>query len=380
MLWWLWIYDPLTMIAMIVAYAVGYAALLFIASIIAPRVAKKLTNKFSLYSSMAIAMATILVSGLAGIFIISWILVQVSGLTLGFVWGLVLFIVIMNVFTYLVSPYMINLMYGAEYSYELQEIVNRVASRAGIKKPPKAVIVRGPPNAFAYGNFITGKYVAITTGMLKIVNQKELEAVIGHELGHHRHKDTVIMLLLGIIPSVLYYLGIVLIRAGLLGGAASSKDRRGGGGLPVLLVGIGAIVLSFILQILVLAFSRLREYYADAHGALVAGNKNMQRALAKLYLYYDRYERAQEYIRESKLRTLFIYALLDALANPLVPYIRYYGYHGLDRLDRHIDVDKAIEEIKRRKVHPAVELLSSHPPIPKRLAFLDRVVIERVKP
>jgi len=358
-----WLYDPLTFIATIIAYVVGYIALLFIAAAIAPKVATRLTNKFSLYTSMAIAMAIVFIGGLSAIYILSMLIIEFTGLDPFFLSLLIIFVIIMNVITYLLSPFMINLMYGAKTDRRLQEIVNRVAQRAGMT-PPKAVLIIGPPNAFAYGNFLTGKYVAVTSSMLKITSESELEAVIGHELGHHKHRDTVIMLLMGLIPSIVYYLGLFLIRAGIFSSARSSREKNGGS--PIfLIIGIAAVVFSMILQILILAFSRLREYYADAHGAVVAGVRNMQRSLAKIHLYYYGDRVSREFIAGSKLKTLFIYAFTNAVANPFFDYSYIYD----DR--RHIDIDRAIEQIKREEVNPFIEIFSSHPPIPKRLKFLD---------
>ncbi len=369
-------YDPLTLMAMFIAYIVGYIALFIIAEAIAPKVASRLSNRFTLHTSMFIAMAIVLIGGFASIYLISTLIVEVAGLSPYLLEGLILFIVIMNIITYIISPYMINLFYGAKPDSRLQEIVDSVARRAGLK-PPKAVVVEGPPNAFAYGNFLTGRYVAVSSSMLGLVNRSELEAVIGHELGHHKHRDTVILLLMGLIPSVLYYLGIILIRTGLIGGMTRSERREGGGGPVLMLIGIASIILSFIMQILILTFSRLREYYADAHGALVAGAKNMQRALAKLHIYYHSYPEAREYIHNSKLKTLFIYALVNTVANPYYDYIPYHGNRS--RRYHETNIDKVIEILRREKTNPALEVFSSHPPIPKRIRFLDKVVVEDIR-
>jgi len=102
-----------------------------------------------------------------------------------------------------------------------------------------------------------------------------------------------------------------------------------------------AIIASFVIQLLVLAFSRLREYYADTKGARAAGKEAMQEALKKIHLYYAG-SRAYREIAKSRLRALFIYALTNAVANPLF--------------------DSELFE----------ELLSTHPPIHKRIEFLDK--------
>ncbi|NOZ88382.1 MAG: M48 family metalloprotease, partial [Crenarchaeota archaeon] len=238
----------------------------------------------------------------------------------------------------------------------------------------RAVLVEGPPNAFAYGNFLAGRYVAVSRSLYQMLPEDELLAVIGHELGHHRHRDVVLMLLLGMVPSILYYMGVTLIRIGLWGGWSSDREQRSS---PVYLAAVGAaaVALSFLLQVAVLAFSRLREYYADAHGAAVAGARAMQRALARLHLYYTGTPHAREELeRHSSLKALFIYALLEAAAEPFYSPWRGGGAWG--------DIDRVVETLKRMEADPLQELLSSHPPIPKRLRFLDRLARgeERVSP
>ncbi len=363
-----WYIDPYTYIAMSLAYIVSYITLLAIAAKIAPHVASKFSSKFSLYGSMAISSAIVFIGGFAAIYLLAVILVNVFDITPGFIVTLVILILAMNIISYLISPFMINAFYGAKHDPEIQRIVDDVARKAGFRNPPKAVVVEGPPNAFAYGNFLSGKYVAITTGMLDIVNRGELEAVIGHELGHHKHRDNTILLLMGIIPSILYFLGVTLVRIGLFSGY-SSRRREGEGGLILLLIGVAAIVFSMIIQIIVLAFSRLREYYADAHGVWVAGPQNMQRSLAKIHLYYERYRDDKQVIDNSKLKTLFIYAFIDAVANP------YISYHSMG----YSKIDHVIDRLKRVKVNPITEILSTHPPIPKRLAFIEKVVVEHIR-
>jgi len=373
-MFWLWLYDPFTMTIVFIAYIVGLAGITFAASKLAPRIARSISNKLSLYSAMLFSALTIIVGSLASIYILYYLMSSI-GIELSLM-RLLFFVVSINLLTWLLSPWLINLMYGASPNEELQRIVNEVSKRAGIK-PPKAVVVRGPPNAFAYGNIFAGRYVAVTTGMLDIVDKRELEAVIGHELGHHKHKDNAIMLLFGIFPSIIYYLGIILIRAGILGGVSRLSERRegGGGGLFLVLIGAIAILLSMVIQVLVLAFSRLREYYADAHGAYVSGAKNMQRALAKLHLYYEYNDEMKHYIDNSKLRTLFIYAFMEAIANPF--------YSPTPYRKRRIiieDIDHLIESLKQQPIDPTKEVFMSHPPIPKRLRFLDQVEtgIERI--
>jgi heat shock protein HtpX len=318
----------------------GYFLMFFLASTIAPKIASKVSGRFSLYTSMALlAFLILFISAL-----VIYAVLAVVGFYINVV-ALIAFLVVVNFLMYLASPFIINMAYSAKPDEYLQAIVNNVAYRLGVD-PPKAVVVYSPPNAFAYGNFLTGKYVAVSDTLLQILDRDELEAVIGHEIGHHKHKDNLVMLLFGLLPSIVFYLGYSLIHASL------GDDRRGS---QLALVGIAAVVVSFLIQILVLAFSRLREYYADFEGVVAAGKDAMQRSLAKIHLFYETYPSFMSEIADSKFRTLFIYALVNAVAEPIT------------RMD--------IERLKRIPVSPIDEFMSTHPPIPKRLRFIESIML-----
>ena len=375
MVWYL--YDPFTLIAFILAYIIGFTVLMVIASRVAPSVARRLAGKFTLHESMVIAGLMVVVSGLAGVGLVAYALMGALGaeITASVITSILALVLVLNAVSYVTAPLLINIMYGAKPSAQLQEAVNHVAEKLGLSKPPKAVVVRGPPNAFAYGNFLFGKYVAVSSSLLDITTPEMLEAIIGHELGHHKHRDNAIMLFMGLIPSALYFLGIMLIRASIVAGYAraySSSSRRGNGGLALLLAGVAAVVISFVVQVVVLAFSRLREYYADSTGAYASSPKAMQRALAALHLYYSRRPAALEAVSSSKLKALFIYAFTEAYANP------YYRY-GQPRGIRDVDIDRVVEELKRQRTEGISEFLSTHPPIPKRIRFLDTLEFKEAR-
>lgn len=251
------------------------------------------------------------------------------------------FAIIPSFIAWLVSPALINISYGCRHDPELQKVVDRVAARAGVK-PPKAMVADVPiPNAFAYSSPIMGRYVAVTRGLLNAMSVQELEAVIGHELGHHKHRDNTVMLVFGMFPSLIYFLGRYLMFIGMYTGLYrdGGERRRGGGeGIVLLLVGIMLVVASILIQLAVLALSRLREYYADAHGAKVTSPATMISALQSLEKFYGRYRSARSVVENSKIRALFIYALTE-------PFI------GLE------------------------ELLSTHPPTRKRIEFLKTLTI-----
>jgi Heat shock protein. Metallo peptidase. MEROPS family M48B len=341
------LFDPIAL----GLYFLGYIFMFIVAATVAPKVAKSVSGRFTLYGAMALTAVLIVLTTALIIYLIAiFAAPEFTSYGWGFFLGLIFFVVLMNLLTYFASPFMINASYGARPDPRLQQIVDEVAARLGAPFRLKAVVVDGPPNAFAYGNFLTGRYVAVTSSMLALTDRRELEAVIGHEIGHHLHRDNALMLLFGVLPSVVYYLGVASVHM-----ALGSSNNRGGN--PVLLaVGVAAVLASFLIQLLVLAFSRLREYYADTAGAKAAGKEAMQFALAKIHKFYFANPEARVAVQESKFRALFIYALVNAVANPFI---------SVTRSD--------IEAIKRAGYSPLQEVFSTHPPIPKRLRFLDEL-------
>jgi len=324
--WLWWLVD-------ILGYVIAIATLVlaggFMSKLIKTRVPLTL---HALKSSMLTTATAVIASALLIVMLIAEVL---GYTTLSFIALFALiFAIIPALISWLFAPAIINAVYSARSDERLQEIVNEVSKRAGIK-PPKAVVVPEPyPNAFAYSSPIYGRYVAVTEGLLRRMTRSELEAVIGHELGHHKHRDTTLMLLLGIVPTFIYYLGRFLLFAG-LGGYGGRREERGGSAL-MLALGIGVIVASILMELGVLAFSRLREFFADAHGAKVTSPWTMISALKKIHEYY-RYSRVgREAIEHSKIKTLFIYAFTEPF----------------------IDLS---------------EVLATHPPIDKRIKFLQSV-------
>lgn len=364
----LWFADIFTMM---LVYVVGFIAITLIAGVIAPKVAQKFSGKYSLSASMFIVGLLTIGVALVGFAIVIYALSELLGyyITASFVVSLLLFVLVLNFITYALSPFIINMAYSAKPDPELQRVVDEVAKSLGMSKPPKAVVVEGPANAFAYGNFLSGRYIAVSRELLNIMREDELRAVIGHEAGHHLHWDNALMLFMGVLPSALYFLGVTLMRIGFLTSARALSNRKsGGGGAVLVLIGLVAVVLSFLVQVLVLAFSRLREYYADTSGALATSPISMQRALARLHIYYEGYGRAKEVVSNSKLKALFIYAIVEAFANP------FYRYPPRPNINvREVNVDEVIENLKRKEASGFNEVLSTHPPIPKRLRNLDQV-------
>ena len=164
---------------------------------------------------------------------------------------------------------------------ELVRAVENVAIAAGLDRtPPVYLIEDDAPNAFAAGRKPEDAYVAATTGLVALMDRRELEAVMAHEISHIRNRDVRLMTLAAVLVGVIALMADLLFRVSLFGGGR----RREGGNPLMLVIGIAALVLAPISAALLQAsLSRRREYLADASAAEVTGDpEGLARALAKL--------------------------------------------------------------------------------------------------
>jgi heat shock protein HtpX len=156
----------------------------------------------------------------------------------------------------------------------LYNIVEEMKIASGLEKMPDIYIVDDPaPNAFATGRSPERASVTVTAGLLQRLNRDELQGVIGHEIGHIKNRDVLLMsiagIILGTVVILAWYATRVLFFSGMAGGRRSSRSGGGGGQLIILAVGIVLMILAPIAaQLLYFAISRKREYLADASSAL----------------------------------------------------------------------------------------------------------------
>jgi heat shock protein HtpX len=166
----------------------------------------------------------------------------------------------------------------------LFHVVETVSIGAGLPQPPPVYVVDDPaPNAFAAGRSPDKAYVCVTTGLLNLMDERELEGVIAHELSHIRNHDVRLMSLVAVLVGVVALLSDFLLRISFFGGG-----RRSGGaaGLIAFALGIAALLLAPIAAVLIqLAVSRRREYFADASAAEITGDgEGLALALRKLLI------------------------------------------------------------------------------------------------
>src|SRR5262245_43594252 len=194
------------------------------------------------------------------------------------------FAVVMNFASYWFSDKIVLSMYGAQPIDEAQApglyaIVRRPATRAGIPMPRVYLIPTDTPNAFATGRNPEHAVVAVTEGIMRILDDEELEGVLAHELAHVKNRDILISSIAATLAGAIAYLAQMAQWAAMFGGSRRDDDE-GGSPFAAILMAVLAPIAAMLVQ---LAVSRAREYQADATGARVAGKAwGLAKALEKL--------------------------------------------------------------------------------------------------
>ncbi len=201
----------------------------------------------------------------------------------------IIFAVAMNVISYWnsdkIALSMARAVPASESQYpELHNIVENLSITAGLPKPKVYIIPDAAPNAFATGRNAKHASVAVTQGLLQILDRTELEGVIAHELSHIGNRDILLQSMVAVLVGFISILADMFTRS-LLWGGSREDDSRGSNVLAI--VGIVFIVLSPIIATLIqLAISRKREYLADASGALLTRYpQGLASALQKIAAY-----------------------------------------------------------------------------------------------
>ncbi|GBC94944.1 Protease HtpX [bacterium HR16] len=191
---------------------------------------------------------------------------------------------VMNLVSYWFSDKIVLGMYGARAlsptdAPDLYRLVERLSERAGIPVPRLYVVPGEQPNAFATGRDPAHAAVAVTAGLLHLLDTEEVEGVLAHEIAHIKHRDTLTMTVVATIAGAVMLLAD-MARWAMIFGGARSDDREGNNPLVYLLIMIVAPIAAMLIQ---LAISRAREYEADATGAKLAGSPDgLISALRKL--------------------------------------------------------------------------------------------------
>jgi heat shock protein HtpX len=193
------------------------------------------------------------------------------------------FAIVMNFISYWFSDKIVLKMYGAQEvgpDHKLSQIVRRLATQAGLPMPKVYVSPQMSPNAFATGRNPQHAAVAATEGTLRLLDDRELEGVIAHELAHVKHRDILISSVAATIAAAIMMTARWASYAAMFGGMGDRRDREGSNPIALLATIILAPLAAMLVQA---AISRSREFAADAGGAKIAGTPyGLMDALRKL--------------------------------------------------------------------------------------------------
>ncbi len=299
----------------------------------------------SLLAGVAIAaLFTLIVLGVASYF-------YGDAVSVGFVTIILIFVLAMDIIQFLIGPYIIGRAFRAreispdnmEYQWIMDDVREVCASNN--QKVPRVFIANVPfPNAFAYGSPVAGRRLAVTSGLLSRLDRDEVKAVIAHEIGHLKHHDVALLMAIGIIPTVIFYLGYTLLFTG-----GNGRNQNGSS----FLIAIALMIVSFIFSIMILGVNRLRESYADMNSKSIPnGPENLQTALAKIVSYSPPGRRARRASNSSFTNMLLI-------ANP----------------DQGVaaDHERLLREWKTAKVSAFSSIFSDHPHPARRIQALEKI-------
>jgi heat shock protein HtpX len=304
-------------------------------------------------------------------FAIVYALIVVVGWAAGFgnffVYGIIA--AAMLFIQYMIGPKMVEFSMRVKYvsekeQPELHKMVAELAQKAGIKKPRVGISEVNIPNAFAFGKSRGDGRICVTKGIMGLMDKDELKAVLGHEISHIANRDVTIITILSIIPMICWYLGQSTLYS------SGNRDR----GSAAMLIGIFAIILYFVTNLLVLYASRIREYYAD-RGAVNLGNKPNDLASALYKLVYGSAKAGKGEIKQIEgYKAFFVNDPSRAIRD----------FSELKALDK--DMSGTIDQhelgaIRDRKVKVSagdriMEVLSTHPNMLKRIQQLSKLQAE----
>ncbi len=215
--------------------------------------------------------------------LLSTVLVVVGG-SLGGGWllGAIVFAVALNLGAWLFSDRLVLRSTGAQEVSaaempRLHELVAQLARRAGLPMPTVAVVPSDEPNAFATGRSPERAVVAVSAGLLRLLDERELRGVIAHELAHVKNRDTLVATIAAMMASAVSGIAQVVQFGALFGGQSEEEEQGQGGGL------LFALLAPIAATLVQLGISRQREFLADATGAEIAGDaEGLAAALQKI--------------------------------------------------------------------------------------------------
>lgn len=233
----------------------------------------------------------------------------------------------------------------------IEETTHEICIKNKVKIPKITIANTSMPNAFVFGRSSKSATLTLTRGLLNILTKDEVRGVIAHEIGHIKHNDMVVMTIISVIPTIAYFIALSTM---------FSKTRNQGG--AAVIIGIGAFAIYFITNLLILHFSRLREFYADNFAGRQVKPSILANALAKI-TYGLSLQKQQA--RNSTLRSFYA---VDPISSSyeVTKFSSYYK-------DQHIsedEVKKAMDWERKSSFSKFGEIFRTHPLTYKRIEKL----------
>ena len=306
---------------------------------------------------------------MATLFGIIYAVVSVAGYALGivnFYFYLFLALAIASV-QYMIGPKIVEWSMHVRYLKEgenprIQSMVRDLAAKAGLSMPRVGVSQVAIPNAFAFGRSRKDARICVTEGIMGLLNDDEMRAVLGHEMSHIKNRDVLTITVLSVVPIILYRIAFQFLFFG---------GRRGRNSSNGFVIGLVAFLFYFLTNLLVLYASRIREYFADK-GSIDLGNHASNLASALYKLVYGSARMPKEAIKEAEgMKAFFVNDPSKALSDLK-------DLRDLDLDKNGIISDEELNSFSGRTVKLKfsdvfMELLSTHPNMLKRVKRLSEL-------
>ena len=302
-------------------------------------------------------------------FAIIYAVATMIGVSMGinnFYFYLVLSLVLMLI-QYMIGPKLVEWSMRVRYCErsqypKLYQMVEDLSMRAKIPTPKIGIAAIALPNAFAFGRGLSDGRICVTEGIMKLLNEDELRAVLGHEMTHLKNRDVLTITLLSVIPMILYR---IFWHFTFFGGSR----RRESNGANTMLIGLAAFIFYFITNLLVLYASRIREYFAD-EGSIALGNRPASLASALYKLVYGAARTDREDLKSVEgLKAFFV-------NDPSRAMNEFKELRQLD-MDKSGTIDPSeLSILQNKKIvlgfgDKLMEILSTHPNMLKRIKHLS---------
>lgn len=284
---------------------------------------------------------------------------------------IIVFAVLFFFIQWYISPKIIKMISHLEYikneEYpELHEIVNRLSTLVNVNAPKIAIAPSKEPNAFVFGRSKKNSTLVLHKGLLEILNTEELESVIGHELGHLKHNDMLIITFISFIPMLAYLIAESLFFSTIFGGIGNGRRNFD----YFIIFGIGAFIVYLVSQLLLLSLSRTRESYADEFSAKTTKNPS---ALASSLFKISYHNIKNNNKKEMNMQSFYIIDFFNVEKD--LKEIKTH-YKEIKEMLPDIDLNYLIEDAsKQKKTFWGIlnSLYSTHPKTYKRIIDLAKI-------